>query len=127
MAAPNFVNITSIVPHSRGVKPISADVPEQLIPGPPSGTSYKVNSILASNSTEESVAVAVSMRLTDETTFRALAGPIVIPPQATLVIVDKTTAIYLVDTSVPTEGNAIWVAAAAANGVSFVASYEALT
>ena len=50
-----------------------------------------------------------------------IASTISVPADATLIAVDKTTAIYL------EEGNSIAVTSGTANGITFSASYEEIS
>lgn len=127
MAAPNIVSVTSIVPHSASITP--ADTARNaLVAAPSTGTAYKINQILVSNIDGTSaVNATVELRLADGTTYRAIGSTISVPANATLIILDKTTSLYLLDTSVTGEASTIWATSGTASKLTFTVSYEAIS
>lgn len=127
MAAPNIVNVTSIVPHTVTLTP--ADTSRNLlVSAPASGSAHKINQILVSNIDGTSaVDATVETRLADGTTYRAIGSTISVPADATLIMLDKTTMLYLLDTSVTGESSTIYVTSGTASKLTFTCSYETIT
>lgn len=127
MAAPNIVNVASIVPHTVTLTP--ADTSRNaLVTAPATGASHKINQILVSNiDGTNAVDATVELRLADGTTYRAIGSTISVPADATLVMLDKTTMLYLLDTSVTGEPSTIYVTSGTANKLTFTCSYETIS
>jgi hypothetical protein len=127
MAAPNIVNVASIVPHTVTVTP--ADTSRNaLVTAPATGAAHKINSIIVSNiDGTSSYDATVELRLADGTTYRAIASTVAVPADASLVVVDKSTALYLLDTSVTGEASTIYVTSSTANKLTFSCSYETIS
>ena len=127
MAAPNIVGVTTITPHSVSIAP--ADTSRNaLVAAPSSGTTYKINQILVSNvDGTNAVNATVELRLADGTTYRAIGSTISVPANATRVMLDKTTMLYLLDTSVTGEASTLWATSGTANKLVFTCSYEAIS
>lgn len=127
MAAPNIVNVTSIVPHTVSVTP--ADTARNaLVTAPATGASHKINQIMVSNiDGTNAVDATVELRLADGTTFRALGSTISVPADASLIMLDKTTMLYLLDTSVTGEPSTLWVTSGTASKLTFTCSYETIS
>ena len=132
MANPNIVNVTSIYGNTAYVIPsgTSATVSwtyngTTSLTGltPAAGTVNKLDSIIASNVTASAVAVTVSVNSATGgggTAYR-LAYQISVPANASLIIVDKTTAQYI------GEGQSVVVTVGTGSAIELVASYEAIT
>jgi hypothetical protein len=56
-----------------------------------------------------------------------LASTISIPPNSSVIISDKTTMFYLLDTSVTGETSTLWCTSSLANKLVFTVSYEAIS
>ena len=127
MAAPNIVNVASIVPHTVTVTP--ADTSRNaLVTAPSTGAAHKINSIIVSNiDGTSSYDATVELRLADGTTYRAIASTVAVPADASLVVVDKSTALYLLDTSVTGEASTIYVTSSTASKLTFSCSYETIS
>ena len=127
MAAPNIVNVTSIVPHTLSITP--ADTARNaLVAAPSTGTAYKINQIVVANIDGTNAADAtVELRLADGTTYRALGSTISVPADASLVLLDKTTSLYLLDTSVTGEPSTLWATSGTASKLTYTVSYEAIS
>ena len=132
MANPNIVNVTSIYGNTAYVIPsgTSATVSwtyngTTSLTGltPAAGTVNKLDSIIASNVTASAVAVTVSVNSATGgggTAYR-IAYQISVPANASLIIVDKTTAQYI------GEGQSVVVTVGTGSAIELVASYEAIT
>ena len=127
MAAPNIVNVTTITPNTLSITP-SDTSRNALVAAPTSGTTYKINQILVSNiDGTNAVNATVELRLADGTTYRAIGSTISVPANATLVMLDKTTMLYLVDTSVTGQASTLWATSGTASKLTFTCSYEAIS
>lgn len=127
MAAPNIVNVTSIVPHTVTLTP-SDTSRNALVTAPASGSCHKINQIVVSNIDGASaVDCTVEVRLADGTTYRAIASTISVPADASLIVSDKTTMFYLLDTSVTGEASTIYVTSGTASKLTYTCSYETIT
>lgn len=127
MAAPNIVNVTSIIPHTVTLTP--ADTARNLLVGAPaSGSAHKVNQLVVSNIDGTSAYNAtVELRLADGTTYRSIASTITVPANASLIIIDKTTNVYLLDTGVTGEASTIYVTSSVASKLTYSCSYETIS
>lgn len=127
MAAPNIVNVTSIVPHTVTLTP-SDTSRNALVTAPATGSCHKINQIVVSNIDGASaVDCTVEVRLADGTTYRAIASTISVPADASLIVSDKTTMFYLLDTSVTGEASTIYVTSGTASKLTYTCSYETIT
>lgn len=123
MANPNIVGVTSIYGNTSYLIPGTTGVTTWTALTPASGTVNKVDSIVASNVTGVSVAVTVSINSASGgggTAYR-IAYQISVPANASLIIVDKTTALYV------GESQSIVVTVGTASAIELTASYEAIT
>jgi hypothetical protein len=127
MAAPNIVAVTTITPNTLSITP--ADTSRNaLVAAPSTGTAYKINQIMVANiDGTAAYDCTVELRLADGTTYRALASTISVPADATLILLDKTTALYLLDTSVTGQPSTLWATSGTASKLTFTVSYEAIT
>lgn len=123
MANPNLVNVTSIYGNTTYLIPSSTGATTWTALTPAVNTVNKVNSIVASNVTVSNVLVTVSVNSATGgagTAYR-VAYQIVVPAGASLIIVDKTTALYVGETQ------SVVVTVGTASALELVASYEAIT
>ena len=127
MAAPNIVSIANLVPHTTFVTPANTSR-NALVAAPATGTAFKINQIMVSNiDTAVAYNATVETRLADGTTYGSLASTISIPPNSSVIISDKTTMFYLVDTSVTGETSTLWCTSSTASKLVFTVSYEAIS
>ena len=127
MAAPNIVNVTSIVGNtsttliSSTADPFATALASNAAA---SGKVYKINSIVAAN-VDGSSACDITIKIFSAAalggTGTAIASTISVPADATLIITDKTTAFYLL------EDKSIGATASAANDVVVTVSWEEIT
>jgi len=130
MANPNIVNVTSILGTTTYLTP-SGTTAVVLVPNAASsGTVFKINQIVAAN---VNGAAAVDATVSIYTNGGVAQGsapsggtafPIVstvsVPADASLIVVDKTTAVYLM------EGTSIVVTSGTASGITYSISYEVI-
>lgn len=133
MANPNIVNVTSIYGNTAYVAPSATTVSTAwtyngttALTGltPAVGTVNKVNSVVVSNVT--SSAALVSLAISNNATYASgtafyIAYQISVPANATLIIVDKTTPLYV------TENQSVGIIVGTANALGAVASFEVIT
>jgi len=124
MANPNIVNVTSIYGNTTYLTPSSgstATVWTALTPAV--GTVNKVNNIVAANVTGSAVAVTVSINsaVSGGGTAYDIAYQISVPANASLIIIDKTTSIYV------GEAQSIVVTVGTGSAIELTSSYEAIT
>jgi hypothetical protein len=139
MANPNIVNVSTITGTTAYISPATtgaiatwtyADPSTSgsvSLPGltPASGTVNKINNIVVANTTAS--AVNVSVAISNNPTFASgtpyyIVSTISVPAYASLIVVDKTTAIYV------TQYQSIGVTAGTGSGaLTIVASFEAIS
>ena len=118
MANPNLVNVTSITGESVQAALTTTLTTEILAAA--SDTLVKVNSIIIAN-IDGSSAVDVSVFITKSGGSPvAIASTISVPADATLVVVDKNTALYL------EEGDNLEAGASANSDATITVNYEIL-
>ena len=123
MAAPNLLNITSVLAKSTAVALTTSDL-TVLSNAASSGKVYKVNSLVVANVDGTSAAdVTVKYYSQDDIggTGYAIASTIAVPADASLVVIDKNNAIYL------EEDKSIGAKASAAGDLEVTVSYEELS
>lgn len=123
MANPNIVNVTSIYGNTSYLIPSTTGATTWTALTPAAGTVNKINNIVASNVTGSAVAVTVSINSATGgggTAYR-IAYQISVPANASLIIVDKTTAFYC------GESQSIVVTVGTGSALELTASYEAIT
>lgn len=130
MANPNIVNVTSILGTTTYYVP-SGTAAVVLVPNAASsGTVFKVNQIVVANTTGSAANATVAIYSNGAVAQGSapsggVAYPVVsavsVPANASLIAVDKTTAIYLM------EGNSISITTGTANSLTFSISYEVIT
>jgi len=134
MANPNIVNVTSIYGNSAYVIPASTSVSvawtyngSTALTGltPASGTVNKIDSIVVSNTTASAanctVAIANNATFGSGTVIAYLAYQISVPPNASVIVTDKTTSFYV------TENQSVGVTSGTASALTYTASFEAIT
>jgi len=131
MANPNIAAATSILGTTTYLTP-SATTAVVLLPNAAaSGTVFKINQIVAANvngsaavNTTVSIysngAVAQGSAPSGGTAY-PIASVVSVPPTASLIVTDKTTAIYLM------EGQSITVTSGTASGITYSISYEVIS
>jgi len=127
MAAPNILGATTATPHTVAITP--ADTSRNaLVTAPSSGSAQKINEIIVANIDGTTAYDAtIELRLADGTTYRAIASTISVPPDASLIVSDKTTMFYLLDTSVTGEASTLWATSSTASKLTYTVSYETVS
>ena len=128
MAAPNIVNVTTIYGKTTYYTPSGTTAVVLLTNAASSGKVLKINQIVAAN-VNGSAAVNTTVSLYTNGavaqgsapsggTAYPIASVISVPALASLIVTDKTTAIYL------EEGTCISVTSGTASGITYSISYE---
>ena len=123
MAAPNIVNISTLTGKTTYVNLTTTGSTSVLSNASGSNRVYKINSLFVSN-TDTANAVNITVNYYDSssvsaaTTSGSLAGTITVPAKSNLIILDKSTALYL------EENDAIGAIAGTAAKLTVVCSYE---
>jgi len=131
MASPNIVNVTSIVGTTTYYTPSGTTAVVLLANAAASGTVMKINQIVAANVNGTSAvnatvsiysngAVAQGSAPSGGTAY-PVCSVISVPSNASLIVTDKTTAIYLM------EGTSISVTSGTASGITYSVSYELIS
>jgi hypothetical protein len=130
MANPNIVNVTSILGTTTYLTPSGTTAVVLLPNAASSNTVFKINQIVAANvngsaavDTTVSIytngAVAQGSAPSGGTAF-PIVSTVSVPADASLIVVDKTTSLYLM------EGTSIVVTSGTASGITYSVSYEVI-
>jgi len=123
MANPNIVNVTSIYGNTSYLIPSTTSATTWTALTPASGTVNKIDNIVAANVTgsNATVTVAINSAAAGAGTNYRLIYQVTVPPNAAIVVADKSTAFYL------GEAQSIVVTVGTASAIELTASYEAIT
>jgi len=134
MANPNIVNVTSIYGNTAYVIPSTTGATTSwtyngttTLTGltPATSTVNKIDSIVVSNTTSSAanctVAIGNNATFGSATVISYLAYQISVPPNASVIVTDKTTSFYL------TENQSIGVTSGTASALTYTASFEAIS
>ena len=130
MANPNIVNVTSILGTTTYYAPAGTAALVLVPNAAASGTVFKINQIVVSNTTASAANATVAIYSNGAVAQGSApsggaAYPIVstvsVPANASLIAVDKTTAVYLM------EGHSITMTSGTASALVFTISYEVIT
>lgn len=131
MANPNLVNVNSITGNTTYLTPSGTSAVVLLPNAASSGNVFKINQIVAANVNGSSAvnttvsiytngAVAQGSAPSGGTAY-PIVSTVSVPANASLIVVDKTTPIYLM------EGTSITVTSGTASGIAYSISYEILS
>lgn len=127
MASPNIVNVTSIIGTTTYLTPSVTTAVVLLPNAAASGTVMKINQIVVSNTTGSAANTTVSVYTNGAVaqgsapsggTAYPIVSVISVPTGASLIVVDKTTALYLM------EGTSISVTSGTTSALTYTISYE---
>jgi hypothetical protein len=130
MANPNIVNVTVINGVTTYLTPSVATAVVLLPNAAASNKVFKINQIVVANTTASAANTTVSIYTNGAVaqgsapsggTAYPVASAISVPGNASLIVVDKTTAIYL------QEGTSITVTSGTASSLTYSISYEDIT
>ncbi len=131
MANPNIVAVTTIYGTTTYLTPSGTSAVVLLPNAASSGKVFKINQIVAANVNGSSAvdttvsiytngAVAQGSAPSGGTAF-PIVSTVSVPADASLIVADKTTAIYLM------EGTSIIVTSGTASGITYSISYEEIS
>jgi hypothetical protein len=131
MTIVNIAAASSIIGTTTYLTPSATSAVVLLPNSATSAAVYKINQIVAANINGTSAvdttvsiysngAVAQGSAPSGGTAF-PIASTVSVPPDASLIVVDKTTAIYLM------EGQSITVTSGTASGITYSISYEVIS
>ena len=124
MANPNIVSVTSILGNTTFLTPSDTSANVLLSNAASSGNVLKINQIVAANVNGTSAVdttVAVNNAAAGAGTSFPIVSTVSVPADASIIVTDKTTAIYLM------ENQSIVVTSGTASGISYTISYEAIS
>ena len=123
MANPNIVNVTVINGVTTYLTPGNTTANTLLSNAASSGLVYKINQIVCANvngSSAVNATVAVNSLAAGAGTNYPVISTVSVPANASLIAVDKTTAIYLM------ENSSIVVTSGTSSGITYTISYESI-
>lgn len=130
MANPNIAALTTLTGNTTYLTPSGTSAVVLLPNAASSGQVFRINQIVAANVNGSSAVNATVSIYTNGAvaqgsapsggTAYPIASTISVPANASLIVVDKTTPIYLM------EGTSITVTSGTANGIAFSISYEVI-
>jgi len=121
MSNPNIVAVTSILGKADGANFANNTSNVLLANAASSGFVYKINQIVAANvdgSTAVNTTVGINTVANGSGTTYPIVSTVSVPADASLIVVDKTTAIYL------EEDKSIVVQSGTASKIAYTISYE---
>ena len=124
MAAPNIVNVSTIIGKSATVALTSTSQTTLVSNAASSGKVFKINMIQVANvdgTNAADVTVDVHSAAAGGGTAYSLVATASVPADASLIAVDKNTALYL------EEDKSITATASAANDLEVIVSYEEIS
>lgn len=124
MAAPNIVNVSTITGKTAVVDLTSTSATTVVSNAASSGKVFKVNSLYVSNVDGVNPAnITIGIYSEDDIggTATEIVKTVAIPADATVVVIDKNSSIYL------EEDKSIGATASAANDLKVVCSYEEIS
>ncbi len=124
MAAPNIVNVTTITGKTAYLTPSNTTANVLLANAAGSNKVFKINTIIAAN-VDGALVYACTVGLNTAaggggTTFN-LAFTIDVPADASVVVLDKTSALYL------EEDKSIVVTSSTSSKITYIVSYEEIS
>ncbi len=124
MANPNITNVTAIYGTTTYLTPSNTTANVLLSNAASSGKVFKINQIVAANvdgTNAVNTTVSIDNAAGGAGTDFPIASTISVPANASLIVVDKTTAIYLM------ENQSIVVTSGTASKIAYTISYEEIS
>jgi hypothetical protein len=124
MAAPNIVNVSTITGKTSVVSLSTTNATAIVSNAASSGKVFKINSLIVANvDGTANASVTINYYSQDDIggTATAIANTIVVPADASLVVLDKNSAIYL------EEDKSLGAIASSANDLTIICSYEEIS
>ena len=123
MANPNIVNVTTLTGNTTYLTPGNTTANTLLSNAASSGLVYKINQIVCANvngSSAVNATVAINSAAAGAGTNYPIISTISVPASASVIAVDKTTAVYLM------ENSSIVVTSGTSSGITYTISYESI-
>jgi len=123
MANPNIVNVTSILGTTTYLTPANTTANTLLSNAASSGLVFKINQIVCANvngASAVNATVAINNAAAGAGTNFPVISTVSVPASASVIAVDKTTAIYLM------ENSSIVVTSGTSSGITYTISYESI-
>lgn len=124
MTAPNLVNVTTIIAKSAVVDLTTTNATAVVSNAAGSNKVFKINSLIVSNVDGTNAAdITISYYSQDDIggTATQIVSTVSVPADATLIVIDKNTSIYL------EEDRSLGATAGTANDLKVIVSYEELS
>ncbi len=124
MAAPNIVNVATIIGKTSVVDLTTTDATSIISNSSASGKVFKVNTLIVSNvdgTNNADITINLYSAASLGGTATEICKTVVVPADASLVVIDKTSFIYL------EEDKSIGAIAGAASDLKVVCSYEEIS
>ena len=122
MANPNIVNVTTILGNTTFLTPANTTANVLLSNASGSGLVFKVNNVVAANTTASAANTTVSIdnAAAGAGTDFPIVSAVSVPANASLIAVDKTTSFYLM------ENQSIVVTSGTSSAITYTISYESI-
>jgi len=123
MANPNIVNVTTLTGNTTYLTPGNTTANTLLSNAASSGLVFKINQIVCANvngSSAVNATVAINSAAAGAGTNYPIISTISVPASASVIAVDKTTAVYLM------ENTSIVVTSGTSSGITYTISYESI-
>ena len=123
MANPNIINVTTLTGNTTYLTPANTTANTLLSNAASSGLVFKINQIVCANvngSSAVNATVAINNLAAGAGTNFPIISTISVPASASVIAVDKTTAVYLM------ENQSIVVTSGTSSGITYTISYESI-
>lgn len=123
MANPNIINVTTLTGNTTYLTPANTTANTLLSNAASSGLVFKINQIVCANvngSSAVNATVAINNAAAGAGTNFPIISTIAVPASASVIAVDKTTAVYLM------ENSSIVVTSGTSSGITYTISYESI-
>jgi len=124
MAAPNIVNVSTITGKTAVVSLTTTSATSVVSNAASSGKVFKINSLIVSNvdgTSNADITVSLYSAASIGGTATEICSTVSVPADASLVVIDKNTAIYL------EEDKSIGATAGTASDLKIICSYEEIS
>jgi len=123
MANPNIINVTTLTGNTTYLTPANTTANTLLSNAASSGLVFKINQIVCANvngSSAVNATVSINNAAAGAGTNFPIISTISVPASASVIAVDKTTAVYLM------ENSSIVVTSGTSSGITYTISYESI-
>ena len=123
MANPNIINVTTLTGNTTYLTPANTTANTLLSNAASSGLVFKINQIVCANvngASAVNATVSINSQAAGAGTNYPIISTISVPASASVIAVDKTTAVYLM------ENSSIVVTSGTSSGITYTISYESI-